>query len=300
MTNHPIAAICRTLGVGRATPYRATTGRPVQYAKADDPVVAAQIREVIRQRGSYGYRRVTAMVNRAFDTAYNRKRIRRVMEMNEWNLPRPGRRRSGRAHTGRIVRGRSNERWSSDTLEIPCWSGELVELGFILDCHDREAIAHVAVPRKYRSADVQQLLKLAVRTRFGDVPPVERVQFLSDNGSIYTALDTVCTAERLGLVPVTTPAYSPQSNGMSEAFVNTLRRDYIAGADLSTAAAVLDQIPGWIGDYNGVAPHSALNYRAPTEYRQLKTERPGNDLLGGKQGSQAADVAGLKERTVRS
>jgi transposase-like protein len=54
MTNHPIAAICHTLGVGRATPYRATTGRPVQYAKADDPVVAAQIREVIRQRGSYG------------------------------------------------------------------------------------------------------------------------------------------------------------------------------------------------------------------------------------------------------
>lgn len=250
MTHHSTAAICRTLSIGRATPYRSTHGRPAQYAKADDPIVAAQIREIIRQRGSYGYRRVTALVKRAFDTAYNRKRIRRVMEINEWNLPRPGRRRNGRAHTGRIMRGSSNERWCSDTLQIPCWNGDLVELGFILDCHDREAIAHVAVPRKYRASDVQELLEAAVIARLGTSRSGERVRFLSDNGSIYTALDTVCTAERLGLSPVTTPAYSPQSNGMSEAFVNTLRRDYIAGADLGTAAAVLDQVPTWIADWS--------------------------------------------------
>ena len=81
--------------------------------KADDPIIAAHIRDVIRERGSYGYRRVTAMVNYTFGTRYNRKRIRRrirrVMELNAWNLPRPcsapGRRRSGRAHTGRVVRG---------------------------------------------------------------------------------------------------------------------------------------------------------------------------------------------------
>ena len=193
-------------------------------------------------------------------------------------------------HTpGEWCGGSSNERWCSDTLEISCWNGELVELGFILDCHDREAIAHVAVPRKYRASDVQALLESAVATRVGEARPREPVQFLSDNGSIYTALDTVCTAERLGLSPITTPAYSPQSNEMSEAFVNTLRRDYLAGADRSTAAAVLDQVPSWISDYNGVAPHSALGYRAPVEYRKLQQDAP-----------QAASVAGSNERTVRS
>jgi putative transposase len=90
---------------------------------------------------------------------------------------------------------------------------------------------------------------------------------LSDNGSVYTALDTLCIAERLQLVPITTPAASPQSNGMSEALVNTFRRDYVAGADLSTAAAVLAQIPDWFADYNGVAPHSALGYQSPQQYR---------------------------------
>lgn len=296
MTTHSTAAICRTLGIGRATPYRATSGRPPQYATADDPLVAAHIRDIIRTRGAYGYRRVTALVNETFGTGYNRKRIRRVMELNAWNLPRPSRRQSGRAHTGRIARGTSNERWCSDTLEISCWSGELVELGFVLDCHDREAIAHVAVARKYRATDVQQLLTRAVHARFGAGRPSEPVQFLSDNGSIYTAIDTVITAQRLGLAPVTTPAYSPQSNGMAEAFVRTLRRDYLDGADRSSAASVLEQIPRWLADYNGVAPHSALGYRAPQKYRQLQ-QAHGQDTL---QDGQATSVVGLKERTVRS
>jgi hypothetical protein len=36
---------------------------------------------------------------------------------------------------------------------------------------------------------------------------------------------------------------SPQSNGMSTIFVNTLRRGYLAGADRCAAASVLDQVP---------------------------------------------------------
>lgn len=194
------------------------------------------------------------------------------------------------------MRGRSDERWCSDTLEIACWNGELVELGFVLDCHDREAIAHVAVPRNYRATDVQQLLTHAIHVRFGAMRPSEPVQFLSDNGSTYTAIDTVITAERLGLVPVTTPAYGPQSNGMSKAFVRTLRRDYLDGADRSSAASVLEQIPRWLADYNGVAPHSALGYRAPQRYRQLVQQQAYEQQQDG----QATSVAGLKERTVRS
>ncbi|MDP1859383.1 MAG: integrase core domain-containing protein [Gemmatimonadaceae bacterium] len=47
--------------------------------------------------------------------------------------------------------------------------------------------------------------------------------------------------------------------------VNTMRRDYIAGADLSTAAGVLDQIPAWLADYNARAPHTALGFQTPQQ-----------------------------------
>ena len=269
MTGRKMAPICRTLGISRACAYRESVGRPARYACTEDRVVTAQIRAVIRTRASYGARRVRALVNREFGTQYNLKRIQRVMDLSGWKLPRTNRRRTGRAHHGRIQRAASNERWCSDVLEIACWNGEIVQIGFALDCHDREAVAHVAASRDLLATDIQLLMQRAIAARFGVVAP-HPVQWLSDNGSIYTALDTVITAERLALVPITTPKASPESNGMSEAFVNTIRRDYQAGADLSTAVIVLEQVPTWFADYNAVAPHSALGYQSPQQYRSTR------------------------------
>ncbi len=45
------------------------------------------------------------------------------------------------------------------------------------------------------------------------------IQWLSDNGPQHTATASVLSAHELGLVPITTPAYSPESNGLAEAFV---------------------------------------------------------------------------------
>src|SRR2546422_11234480 len=72
---------------------------------------------------------------------------------------------------------------------------------------------------------------------------------------------------QLGLVPITPPAYSPESNGLAEAFVHTFKRDYVYSAELRDAELVLAQLGGWFEDYNRQAPHSALGMRPPTEYR---------------------------------
>jgi len=69
------------------------------------------------------------------------------------------------------------------------------------------------------------------------------------------------------LVPITTPAYSPESNGLAEAFVGTFKRDYLGDADLRDAETVLAQLGQWIEDYNSQAPHSALGMRSPRQYR---------------------------------
>jgi len=79
----------------------------------------------------------------------------------------------------------------------------------------------------------------------------------------------VLYAHELGLVPITTPAYSPESNGLAEAFVGTFKRDYLGAADLRDAETVLAQLGGWFDDYNTQAPHSALGMRSPQEYRAL-------------------------------
>jgi putative transposase len=88
-----------------------------------------------------------------------------------------------------------------------------------------------------------------------------------DNGPQYTATATVLYAHELGLVPITTPAYSPESNGLAEAFIGTFKRDYVNGAELRDAETVLAQLGAWIDDYNTQAPHSALGMRSPADYR---------------------------------
>jgi putative transposase len=68
------------------------------------------------------------------------------------------------------------------------------------------------------------------------------VEMLSGNGPPYIAKETRVDPCRLGLKPCFTPIKSPQSNGISEAFVNTLKRDYAQVTPLSDAETVLGVI----------------------------------------------------------
>jgi putative transposase len=54
---------------------------------------------------------------------------------------------------------------------------------------------------------------------------------------------------------------------MAEAFVNTIKRDYVGGAVVSDAHTVIRQIPAWLDDYNRFAPHSALSFLSPKDFR---------------------------------
>ena len=81
---------------------------------------------------------------------------------------------------------------------------------------------------------------------------------------------STCRAtHELGLLPITTPAYSPESNGLAEAFVGTFSRDDLGAAELRDAESVLTQLAGWFDDYTSQAPHSALGMRSPRIYDVL-------------------------------
>jgi putative transposase len=57
---------------------------------------------------------------------------------------------------------------------------------------------------------------------------VERPKLLlwsSDSGPCYTVGETCEFTPVLGLVVCTTPTYSPESNGLAEAFIKTFKRE---------------------------------------------------------------------------
>ena len=135
------------------------------------------------------------------------------------------------------------------------------------DCCDREAMSFLATTGGISGEDVRDLMVTAVEYRFGRISrlPVT-IEWLSDNGSCYIAGDTRSFACDIGLEPRTTPIESPQSNGMAEAFVRTIKRDYVHVSPRPDAVTVMHQLSSWFGHYNEVHPHKALGYRSPREF----------------------------------
>jgi len=261
-----VSLVASTLGVGRSTVYDRLTGNTRTrgpYAKADDADLLPRIRQIAAQRPTYGYRRIAAVLNRQQRAdglaPVNHKRVYRIMAADRLLLARRYTERADYGHDGVVVTIRSNVRWCSDGFEFTCWNGEVVRGAFIIDAHDREVIAWRAVANAGISgSDVRDIMLEAVETRFGGMRAPVPVEMLSDNGSTYTARETRTFARQLGLKPYFTPVRSPQSNGISEAFLHTLKCDYVRVSPLPDALTALTSLAGWIEDYNDNHPHSGL------------------------------------------
>jgi putative transposase len=256
-------------------------GRPVKLVSECLGVSRSQLTVRIKQsvspkvrRRSYGYRRVWGLLRREREVQslapINVKRVYRVMRdhnlLLERRIKQPG---VQRRHEGRIAVTTSDTRWCSDGFEFRCDDGAKLSVTFALDCCDREAIGWVASPTGYSGDDIRDLMLESVEKRFGDQLPSTPVQWLSDNGSAYIAEQTRLFARQIGLQPVTTPVRSPQSNGMAESFVKTIKRDYVAHMPKPNRETALRNLTIAFEHYNEQHPHSALKYRSPREFRRL-------------------------------
>lgn len=137
-----------------------------------------------------------------------------------------------------------NIRWCSDGMEIRCFNGEKVFVVIPLDCCDREAFAYLARTEPLQSSDIEELMVNAVEKRFGKSLRAPReIQWSTDRGAIYRAKSVRALSKHLNLVCRYNRAYSPESNGMAEAFVKTMKRDYVYSTDCFDAETILKLLP---------------------------------------------------------
>ncbi|EFN4364495.1 IS3 family transposase [Escherichia coli] len=237
----------------------------------DDTDVLLRIHHVIGELPTYGYRRVWALLRRQAELdgmpAINAKRVYRIMRQNALLLERkPAVSPSKRAHTGRVAVKESNQRWCSDGFEFRCDNGEKLRVTFALDCCDREALHWAVTTGGFNSETVQDVMLGAVERRFGNELPASPVEWLTDNGSCYRANETRQFARMLGLEPKSTAVRSPESNGIAESFVKTIKRDYISVMPKPDGLTAAKNLAEAFEHYNEWHPHSALGYRSPREY----------------------------------
>ncbi|MGY4622805.1 putative transposase [Bradyrhizobium sp. USDA 4486] len=265
--------IAETLGVARSNLVERVDGkRPKRgpQIRAGDVELTSDIRRLVDARPSYGYRRIAALLKRARRSAghdpVNAKRVYRLMKKGGLLLARHTGRRIPRAHAGTIMTSHSNVRWCSDALEFTCWNGEIVRVAFARDSHDREVISWVATTAGISGEIIRDMMVHCVERRFGDMRAPRKVQWLSDNGSIFAAYRTLEIAAALNLEPCFTPVESPESNGMAEAFVKTFKRDYVRVNPIPRRAhrAAADRpLDGGLQLRTSAFP---AGYRSPREY----------------------------------
>lgn len=271
-------AVADVVGVARSSLCEQMRDRPRQRVgrpPAPAEALVAEIKAVIADLPTYGYRRVHAILRRKAlaegRQPPNHKRVYRVMKEHGLLLQRHAGGVEQR-HDGKIAVAQSDRRWCSDGFEIGCDNGDRVRVAFALDCCDREAMSYVATTGGIGGDEVRDLMVAAVEHRFGPVNRLpQTIEWLTDNGSGYIASETRRFAREIGLEPRTTPIESPQSNGMAEAFVRTIKRDYVRVSPRPDAETVLRQLPAWLAHYNEVHPHKALGYRSPREFIEAQS-----------------------------
>ena len=210
-------AAAPTMGVSRSNLHDRLNGGAQPRRgdhKAQDAAVLPRIQALVAKRPTYGYRRITAVLNRDLRSQglppVNHKRVYRIMARNSLLLERSGFDRPERRHDGKVIMMGSNLRRCSDGLVFICWNRDVIRLAFGIDVHDRESICERAVTNAGVSgSDVRDMLLEAVERRFGTHRAPEQVEVLSDNGSAYTAKDTRIFARQLGLKSCFTPVKSP-------------------------------------------------------------------------------------------
>jgi putative transposase len=269
---HPIATLCRVLGVS-ASGYYAWATRPASARATADADLSAQIRAIHeRSRGTYGERRVHAELSAA-GIHVGRKRITRLMRaMGLAGVSR----RKGTITTRRDPEARPapdlvernftapgpDQLWVADITYIPTWAGFLY-LAVVLDAWSRRVVGW-AMATHLRTELVLDALAMAVTQR-----RPQNVIHHSDQGCQYTSLAFGRRCEQMGVRPSMGSVGDAYDNAMCESFFATLECELLDRQRFATQAearlAVFEYLEGW---YNPHRRHSALDYHSPVNYER--------------------------------
>ena len=261
-----IAQLCRWFGVPRSTFYYRPPVDTAPRTPVVDKALETQIRAIIDTEPAVGLRMITARIRRAAEAPVSKKKIHRIIKLNQWQCQRRPKGRRPRVQ-GWVSRAtQPNERWALDTTHLFCGRDGWCHLTAIIDCYDRtivgwrlsrSGIANVA------AAALEEALRSRPITMTGPVPVLR-----SDNGLVFGAKVFVQVARRYGVQQEYITPYTPQQNGMIERFFLTLKQECVWLHRFESRDHAFQVVAEWLDRYDAERPHSALGYRTPKEYRE--------------------------------
>ena len=244
---------CAALGQHRSTQRKIPRGRD------DEERLTADIIELARQYGRYGYRKIAELLRQAGWTV-NDKRVERIWRREGLKVP-PKQPKRGRLWLadGSCIRLRAeypNHVWSYDFVEDRTHDARKYRMLNVVDEFTHKCIK-IRIARRLRSVDVIDVLSDLFILR--GVPGHVR----SDNGPEFIAKAVQEWIVAVGAKTAYIAPGSPWENGYIESFNARLRDELLDGEIFYTLKEAKIVIESWRRHYNAVRPHASLGYRAP-------------------------------------
>src|SRR5689334_21143821 len=244
---------CRALGQHRSTQRKAPRGQE------DEERLTADLIELARQYGRYGYRKIAALLRDA-GWRVNDKRVERIWRREGLKVPQkqPKRSRLWRAD-GSCIRLRPeypNHVWSYDFVEDRTHDGRKFRMLNVVDEFTHECLA-IRVDRKLKAVDVIDVLSDLFILR--GVP--EHIR--SDNGAEFVAKAVQDWINAVGAKTAYIAPGSPWENGFIESFNARLRDELLNGEIFYSLKEAKIVIESWRRHYNTLRPHGSIGYKPP-------------------------------------
>lgn len=253
----PRSRACMLSGTARSMLYYRKKARIPGF----DPGLEERILSLVKERPSYGTRRVTAMINRQGITA-GRNRIRR--HMRHLNLVHSTAKRYRKKVPRALVVASPNIMWETDFTSIYIQGEGWVHLTAYIDLCSRKIKGHL-VSRMARTAEMIETLDIAVFREFPDLR-IRNLALRSDNGSQLTSRKYEDHLRTLGIRHETIHPHTPEEDGHIESYFGRFKEDYIYSREFMSFEEFKNYIDWAVNDYNTVRPHSSLNYLTPEEF----------------------------------
>jgi putative transposase len=230
--------------------------------KVED-TVTRRLCELAHKRQRFGYRRLTALLQRE-GFVVNHKHVYRLYRERGLAMRRKKRRHSAsRTVTPTECRAeKQNQRWAMDFVSDTLSTGRPFRVLTIVDECTRESPAVEADTSLPGARVIRVLESLAAK---GALPQEIRV----DHGPEFLcrALRTWC--EERGILLRYTEPGRPMQNGHVESFNGRFRDECLNAHWFTSLADARKKIESWRADYNQNRPHSSLQYRTPSEFAAL-------------------------------
>ena len=219
---------------------------------------------------TYGYRKITALINQCYTSPINHKRVQRIMQKHHLNCRvRPKKTtRIGKPYykTDNLLQRQFKascpmEVLTTDITYLP-FGHSMLYLSSIMDIYNGEIVAYKIDDKQDQSLVNDTLNQI-------DIP--EGCILHSDQGSVYTSYAYYQLCEEKGIIRSMSRKGTPADNAPIESFHSSLKSEtfYINNELNRSNHIVIDIVEKYIKNYNNNRIQQKLGYLSPVKYREL-------------------------------